>query len=297
MKLSNLLTTDLIFWNGDVSESQDIYKLLAVTIANKYALSSDDIYEAVQKRDELGHTVYDYGIAMPHGRLDNLKDVIIAIYKPLKSISMHGKDVNLIVMILTSNTGSNLYLKTMSAFAKIIHNSGERLIQCETKDGLLSLISNSNVEVEKSLKIKEIMNKDIYVAKLDNTISDVLDKIIKNNIEFVPVANDEGKYIGKIDISCILKLGYPNYLFAMKDLNFLDNLRAFEDFASQEVSVSVKDLFQETQEKSMNQDESVVALGFSLLKHNWHHLAVVDNDNKIVGIIGTKEMLRNILRV
>ncbi len=48
------------------------------------------------------------------------------------------------------------------------------------------------------LKVKEVMNRDVMVAHVDDPISDVLSRMQKNDFNVMPVVDDDGKFQGVI---------------------------------------------------------------------------------------------------
>ena len=131
---------------------------------------------------------------------------------------------------------------------------------------------------------------------IDDTIASVGDKMKKYNIIFFPVVDNEGKYLGQINVLDILKLAYPQYVIMMTNINFLSNLRAFEDFQNQELKTKVKDIYTESADKTINMDANIIELGYILVKKHWHHLTVVDDENKVVGVVSSRTILQNVLR-
>jgi IMP dehydrogenase len=53
--------------------------------------------------------------------------------------------------------------------------------------------------------VKDLMTPEPYIAKKDDTISQVLSKMFKYNIERLPVINDNNELIGLVLVKSILK--------------------------------------------------------------------------------------------
>lgn len=298
MKLNSLFQQDLIFWNVDVNTKEDMYKIVANKISKKYKLSKDEITKAFIKRDTLGDTSLPGGISIPHGRLDNFNDLIISIVKPKKPFIRGDQKTNIFFLILTSNIGSNTYLKTLRAFALLSNNFSKVYNKFNTPDELIEHIDGLNLYLNDTLKIKDVMNKDPMIAKINDRIHDAVDLMKKKNLIFLPITDENNKYLGKINLDDILKISYPKYILELTDLSFLNNFRAYEEFAEKEKTMLIKDIFVEDSNfsKTINQDASIVELSFLLIKNNWSHITVIDDQKNIVGIASLRDVLNKILR-
>jgi len=184
----------------------------------------------------------------------------------------------------------------LAGIAKIIKGNKEKLQNIKKTDELLKIISDSNIKLEDSLTVAEIMSKDVFTAKTDQTVSHILNIMKVKNLKYMPVVNDKDEYIGKIDLLDVLDIAYPSYLFLMNNLSFLSNLRSFEDFIAKENDVLVKDVFKAGQKRVIRSDASIIELGFVMKKEHMHYITVVDDKDKVIGIVSMRDMLNKIIR-
>ena len=297
MKLASLLNKDLIFWNLDVSNHNELYKIVSQKVSEKFDLKAESIFDAFIKRDKLGYTIFPNGISLPHGRLENFNDLIIAVVKLKKPFEINQNQVDLFFMLLTSNVGGNLYLKTLGAFARTAKEYGAKIKDFDNEDDFYDFIEETEIKVNDSVKVKDIMTENPVIVALDEPLVNVMDLMKKSNHTFFPVVDEQNKYFGKIDLLDILKIAYPEYILSLKDLSFLSNLRAYEEFAEKEKHMFVRDVVVTDKNKVINEEQNIIELGFCFLKGHWHHVTVLDNENKVKGIISLNNILNNILRV
>src|SRR6056297_3633212 len=279
MKLSSLLNENLIFFDVELDDYKKVYELVAKEISKQYNLNKDNIYEAFLKRDKLGHSLTPDGIALPHGRIDNFDDLIVSIVKTKNYLDIATGKAKLFITLLTSNTGSHLYLKSLAGFAQLISKYSENVLNLSTKEEFIDFMNSLDIRIDEPVRIKDIMDNEKVVVKKQEKLTNVMDKMKKHDLTYLPVVDDNDQYIGKIEIVSILKIAYPNYVLMMSDLSFLENLRPFEDFANKEKELKVKDLYVEDEEKIIHKNSTVIELGFLLVKNKWHHITVVDDDN------------------
>ncbi len=297
MKLSSLIHEELILWNDEkISNDKELFEKASQMAAEQFHLNKDEIYSSFIKRYELGHDIFDGQYAIPHGRLDNFNDLIILIIKTRKTIRFAQGEADFFFFLMTSNTGSNAYLKALAGIVKIIKGNKEKLKNLKSADELQDLIKASNIKLEEPLTVSEIMSKDIFTARPEQTVSHILNIMKAKNLKYMPVVNEKDEYIGKLDLLDVLDIAYPSYLFLMNNLSFLNNLRSFEDFIEKENDVLVKDVFKAGHKRVIRYDASIVELGFVMKKEHMHYVTVVDENDKVIGIVSMRDVLNKIIR-
>lgn len=297
MKLSHLLHKDLVLWDEQIEDITELYDRVSSLISSKYSIKKNIILDAFIKRDELGYTVFPDMSVIPHGRIDNFDDLIIVIVKTQKPILISGSLADIFYCILTSNSGSNRYLRTLASFAKISMNHAKEIRKCSNGHDLIKLIENCKYELDNAMQIKDIIDKQVPTVKLNDSIEYAADLMKKHNVIFLPVTDDKGIYLGKIDVLDVIKIVYPEYMNLISDISFLKNLRAFEEYQDEEKRRTVGELYSKAKDKVINENEYAVEVGYVLAKNNWHHITVVNDENKVVAVLSTRSFLNNILRV
>jgi len=296
MKLSHLLHKDMILWEEDISDIEELYNQVSSMISAKYDIEKNDVLDAFLKRDELGYMVFPDKSVIPHGRIENFDDIIIVIVKTTKPILISKDYADLFYCILTSNSGSNRYLRTLASFAKVSSEHSENIRKCTNASEFKNYIHNCDLELDNVIQIKDIVSDIVYSVKMNDTIETAVDLMKKYNIIFLPVVDDKNHYLGKIDVLDLIKIIYPEYMNLILDISFLNNLRAFEEFENDIKRMTVADYYKKAEKKTINQNENAVEVGYVLSKNNWHHITVVDNENKVVAVLSTRSFLNNILR-
>lgn len=297
MKLSHLLHKELILWDVDITSTDGLYDWIAANVSAKFKISEKEIKQAFIEREELGYTVFPDKSVIPHGRIEDFDDLIIAVVKTKKPILISGSMADIFYCILTTNSGSNRYLKTLASFAKIAAFHAEDIRRIRNTHDFMKFIEEGDFELDNIMRIKDIMNDQLVTVRLDDTIAQVADLMKKHSSIFLPVVDDQDKYLGKIDILDVIKIIYPDYMNLLLDVSFMSNLRGFEDYQEEEKVRTVAQLYSKAPKKVINQEEYAVEAGYILEKNRWHHITVVDNDNKVVSVFSTRTILNHILRV
>jgi len=298
MKLSSILSEDLIIFDANIEKYKDVYDLISKKIEDKFNIEKKKIYNAFIERDKLGHNISPKGIALPHGRIDNFDDLIITIVRSKNEVEISNGKAKLFIALLTSNTGSNLYLKSLAAFSKLISSHSDKLLSIGTPKELIKFINRLDIKIDETVKVKDIMENVLYCTTPDEKIIDVVDKMKKYDTTYIPVVEnyENKKYIGKIEINQILEIAYPEYVLMMNDLHFLSNLRPFEDFLSKEKKVQVEEIYVKDDKKIIDRNTNIIELGFEMVKNNWHHISVVNEENKLLGTVSSRDIIQNVIR-
>jgi len=75
------------------------------------------------------------------------------------------------------------------------------------------------VNPDKTIKIKDIMQKDLITVNQEESIIDILEVIKKEDINFVPVTDDENKLPGLLTKSSLLSILSDQFIDMEVDVN------------------------------------------------------------------------------
>ncbi len=300
MKLSSFIHEELIVLNDDkIHSAEELFRKVSGMISDQFKLSRDEVFSSFMKRYDLGYDVFENRFALPHCRLENFNDLIFLIIKTRNKIEFSGGEADFFFFITTSNTGSNSYLKALAGLVRIIKDSGVELAEAGNTAEVMNIIKNSNVKLEEDVTVAEIMSREIFFAKPGQTVSHVLNIMKLKNLKFMPVVDEKNEYLGKLDLLDILDIAYPSYLFLMNNISFLNKLRSFEDFINKENDVLVKDVYvpaNKGKKRIIRDDASIVELGFVFKKEHQQYLTVIDENDKVVGVVSMRDVLNKIIR-
>jgi len=135
---------------------------------------------------------------------------------------------------------------------------------------------NIKKAVKQTPSVEEYMTRDLITFKKDTDINVVIKSLLDNRISGAPVLNDNGQVVGLIDDKDCL-----NVLFG----NVYNRLPTTTDTVSNYMSNVMKSI-------SVNQNILDVALVF--ISSPFKRLLVMDDNNKLVGQISRRDILRAI---
>jgi PTS system nitrogen regulatory IIA component len=297
MKFSSLLNDDLILFAEDIENYNDAIRLLADKIYEHcdHTLDKEAMISAIYNREELGSTVFDHGIAIPHARIENFKDLIVAVIVFKKALKKENTKVNLLFMVVTSASSSQLYLNTLAAIAQISQNRQlyEELQNCESSSAFIDILADADIKIKKELTVADIMTKEVISVAPDFTLKTVMDLFAKHSLSYAPVL-DQNRLVGEITISDIVALGIPEYASMVGNLSFLSSFEPFESLLAKEKTILVGNVMQEPKVK-LTPDASIIEMAFELIRSHKRHAAVVKDDT-FTGVVSLVDLMNKVIR-
>ncbi len=109
------------------------------------------ILKVIMQREDMGSTAIGGNIALPHARLDCVKDIVSCIAISREGIDFDSLDeepVHIIVLLLSNQKEAGLHLKTLAYLAKMLRDKSfvRKLEAAKEKSEVISLIARqSNV--------------------------------------------------------------------------------------------------------------------------------------------------------
>ncbi len=123
------------------------------------------ILNQILEREKRGSTGIGDGVAIPHARIEDLKEVVLFVGLSRRGInfsSVDNKSVHLIVFFLTPLLESGLHLKVLSMVATLLKSKAftGQLMRCSTNDELYHALKSGGIEKESFIALSK---EDIYI--------------------------------------------------------------------------------------------------------------------------------------
>ncbi len=103
MDLADLIEPDRVIFAARASNKQQLLQDLASRAATLLNLDARAIFDALQAREGLGSTGLGNGFALPHARVEDLKQLFgmfMRLNRPIHFNSIDGKPVDLVFLLL-----------------------------------------------------------------------------------------------------------------------------------------------------------------------------------------------------
>ena len=116
---SDLLSPGRILAGVKINSKKRLLELISVMLAKKNKeLNSREIFESLCAREHLGSTALTNGIAIPHGRIEGIRDaeaLFLQLIKPLSFDTDDGKSVDLIFAFVVPKHCTEDHSKLLSS--------------------------------------------------------------------------------------------------------------------------------------------------------------------------------------
>jgi nitrogen PTS system EIIA component len=132
MKLLDLLDSNYIRLSSDANDKDSVLREIASMVAEggkAGAASADHIYDAFVERESLGSTGFGHGVAIPHCRIQEVRDFIVGMLITSRGVdfdSIDGESVRIFPFVVGPETEPKEYLKILSSIAQILRRKDIR---------------------------------------------------------------------------------------------------------------------------------------------------------------------------
>lgn len=123
--LSDLLLPSAILPALKANSKKQAIQELSAKAAQLTGLSERDIFDTLLQRERLGSTGVGNGIAIPHGKLgsvQNLVGLFARLERPIDFDALDGEPVDLIFLLLAPEAAGADHLKALARVARVLRD-------------------------------------------------------------------------------------------------------------------------------------------------------------------------------
>lgn len=127
------------------TKEQTLIELVKNVIQNVPKLDQSKVIDVLQHREKLGSTGIGYGVAIPHGKIISLDEIIVAFGRSKQGVpfdSVDNKPVHLFFLLLAPEKSSGLHLKVLAKISKMLKSGSfrEKLINAKSRQDIYKTI-------------------------------------------------------------------------------------------------------------------------------------------------------------
>ena len=132
-------------------ESRDkeavITELVDLLAASGLLLDRDEVLEAVLTRERTQSTGTGAGIAIPHGKCNAVKELVMAIgiaHEPIEYNSIDGKPVTILILLVSPADQTGPHIQALATISRLMLNEEfrQQLEQVTSTDEVYELLNN-----------------------------------------------------------------------------------------------------------------------------------------------------------
>lgn len=150
--VARILPPANVFVDISVSSKKRLFEQAALLFENNHGIARSVVYESMFARERLGSTGLGHGVAIPHGRIKNLKGALGAFMRltsPVPFDAPDGKPVSLAFVLLVPERATEKHLQILSELAQMFSDPQvrEAMLSAADADSLYRTISSWQPDV------------------------------------------------------------------------------------------------------------------------------------------------------
>jgi PTS system nitrogen regulatory IIA component len=149
MQLADYLDDDLIHANLQSTSKRDVLKELLAPLGDKDPrLHLEKAWNILMDRENLGSTGIGDGVAIPHGKMDDLEDIVLIVGRSLEGVAFQALDnqpCHIFFLVLAPEHVAGLHLRILAHVSRLLKDSEFRqaFMQAEGQQGLWELLRSA----------------------------------------------------------------------------------------------------------------------------------------------------------
>ncbi len=153
MKIIDLLTKDRIIPQIKAADKRGVIEELATTLTNDLpGIKRDEVIDVLLERERLGSTGIGDNIAIPHGKLANLPELIMSFGRSVPGVnfdSMDGKPTHLFFLLMAPENSIGVHLKALAKISRMLKNTAFRndLMAASDIDTIYNMIAEEDRKI------------------------------------------------------------------------------------------------------------------------------------------------------
>ncbi len=151
--IAEVLTKETVILDLKATSKPAVIKELVERVTDQYpTLNRDSLVSVLLEREKLCSTAVDEGVAIPHGKVSGLSNIIAAFGRSVEGIefdSLDGKPTHLFILLLAPETSSGIHLKLLARISRIFSNPEfrSRLMDTTTEEELYQMIIEEDAKI------------------------------------------------------------------------------------------------------------------------------------------------------
>ena len=150
MKIEEILKKESVIADllGD-SKVKVIKEMTQCLKQNNLIKNDQALFETLMEREKLGSTGIGENVAIPHGKSDEVTQIITVLARSKKGVefeSLDQKPVHFVCMVIAPAHSTGQHLKVLARVSRIFKNQGirEEILKAENSDTIYSILMNED---------------------------------------------------------------------------------------------------------------------------------------------------------
>jgi nitrogen PTS system EIIA component len=153
MNIRDMLKREFIIKDLKATGKKDVLEeLVHVFVDQNGGMDSETMVQVLLEREKLGSTGIGDGIAIPHGKLSGIEEILVGFGRSQAGVdfnSLDGRPVHLFFLIMAPDTSSAHYLKVLAKISRMLKDLKMRkdLLEAVSADDLYRIIETMDQKI------------------------------------------------------------------------------------------------------------------------------------------------------
>jgi nitrogen PTS system EIIA component len=148
MNISDLLKPAAVIVSLKAQGKKHLLQEIAARAAQVTRLPERKLFETLMERERLGTTGVGQGIAIPHGRLADISEIVgvfARLETPIDFDSVDNQPVDLVFMLLAPEGAGADHLKALARVSRLLRNqtATDKLRAAKTAEALYAILTDT----------------------------------------------------------------------------------------------------------------------------------------------------------
>jgi len=152
MKILDILSEDCIIPELRSQNKREVLEELTGALLNfKANLDKEALVEVLLERERLGSTGIGDGIAIPHGKIQDLDELILSFGRSTRGIefdSMDGRPTHLFFLLIAPENSAGIHLRALAKISRLLKSAHfrQRLMEAGNRESIFQVIQEEDKE-------------------------------------------------------------------------------------------------------------------------------------------------------
>jgi len=151
LHIADLLIPDRIDLQCRISSKKRLMEHIASMLTRSTDVEEQSVFRVLIERERLGSTGVGNGVALPHGRLEDIDDAILALAtleEPLDYQAPDQQDVRIVVGLLVPENANDFHLQILARLAGLLNEPRLRewLLSASDKDEVFRALREMEID-------------------------------------------------------------------------------------------------------------------------------------------------------
>ncbi len=149
MKILDMIKTGYVIEELQAKTKRDVLAELSSVFLRDLSCDPEEMVSILLEREKLGSTGIGDGIAIPHGKMGSMKELVVAFGRSRKGIdfnAMDGKPVHLFFLLMAPENSAGLHLKALARISRMLKDGAfrKRLLDARSEQELRAAIAEKD---------------------------------------------------------------------------------------------------------------------------------------------------------